>query len=137
MTRVAQAGAIVFRADDGFVRVLLVRSRKDPTVWVFPKGHLDAGEQPRMAALREAFEEAGVTGLVIGRAGPTLKFRSGSEDVAVEYFLVELTAEMPSPEGREKCWCLPQEADARLVFQTSRDLLKTALDKIPLKGPTV
>jgi ADP-ribose pyrophosphatase YjhB (NUDIX family) len=128
--RIAQAGAVVFRTDDGFVRVLLVRSKKDPSQWVFPKGHVEAGESAQVAALRETFEEAGVSGLCVGRAGPTLKFRSGGDDVAVEYFLVEMTAEMPSPEGREKCWCLPEVADGRLVFQNARDLLKGALEKL-------
>lgn len=127
---VPQAGAIVFRVDDGIVRVLLVRSKKDPRLWIFPKGHLEPGEAPQIAALRETFEEAGVTGLILGRAGPTLTFRSGDETVAVEYYLVEQTAEMPSPEGREKIWLVPEEAEACLVFQGARDLLRTAMKAV-------
>ena len=33
--------------------------RKGDRVWTFPKGHLDPGETPRRAALREVFEETG------------------------------------------------------------------------------
>ena len=132
MPPIPQAGGIVFRLDDGFARVLLVRAKKDPTLWVFPKGHIEAGESPQVTALRETFEEAGVSGLVVGRAGPTLRFRSGAEDVAVDYFLIEMTAEMPSPEGREKCWCLPEEAEARIEFQIARDLLRTAMARVPV-----
>lgn len=128
---IPQAGAIVFRRDDGFVRVLLVRSLKDPRLWVFPKGSIEAGETPQVAALRETFEEAGVSGLIVGRAGPTLGFESGGRHLAVEYFLVEMTAEMPSPEGREKCWYLPEDAADRITFQNARDLLKSAVEKIP------
>src|SRR5262245_19914725 len=95
-----QAGAIVFRRDNGILRILLVRAMKDPGVWVFPKGHIEPGERPVMTALREAFEEAGVAGLAIGSAGPALTFRSGNDMVAVDYFLVQLTAELPSPERR-------------------------------------
>ena len=131
MPPVPQAGAIVFRRDDGFVRVLLVRAKKDPGLWVFPKGHIEPGESARVTALREAFEEAGVSGLIVGRAGPTLRFRAGDQEVAVEYYLVEMTAEMASPERREKCWCLPEEADARLVFEDARDLLRTAVRRVP------
>ena len=134
MLSASHAGAVVFRVDGELVRVLLVRSKKDPALWVIPKGQIEPGETPQVAALREAFEEAGVTGLVLDRAGPTLRFRSGDEDVAVEYFLVELTAEMPSPEGREKCWCLPEEANARLVFQNARDVLRTAMARVPIAG---
>jgi diadenosine hexaphosphate hydrolase (ATP-forming) len=129
MGNVRQAGAVVVREEAGIVRVLLVRSKKNPSLWVFPKGHVEAGEALRAAALREAFEEAGVTGLVLGRAGPTLTFDSAGKTVAVDYYLVELTAEMPSPEGREKVWLVPDEADARLVFQNARQLLRTALQK--------
>lgn len=135
MPPVHQAGAIVFRLDDGFARVLLVRAKKDPTLWVFPKGHIEPGESPQVAALRETFEEAGVTGLVVGRAGPTLRFRSGNEDVAVDYFLIEMTAEMPSPERREKCWCIPEEAYARIEFEDARELLRTALTRVDASAP--
>ena len=131
MTSIPQAGAVVFRREDGIVRVLLVRSMKDPRLWVLPKGSIEPGETPRVAALRETFEETGVSGLVVGRAGPTLRFESAGRNLSVEYFLVEMTAEMPSPEGREKCWCLPEDAAERITFQNTRDLLKNALEKIP------
>jgi 8-oxo-dGTP pyrophosphatase MutT (NUDIX family) len=135
MNRVAQGGAVVFRTDGGSVRILLVRSRKNPGVWVFPKGHLEAGESHADAALREAGEEAGILGIVVGLAGPTLTFQSGDESVAVEYYLVHLTADAPSPEGREKVWLSPDEALERLGFQNARDLLRAALRKIERQRP--
>jgi 8-oxo-dGTP pyrophosphatase MutT (NUDIX family) len=131
---VRQAGAIVFRVDDGIVRVLLVRSRKDPALWVFPKGHIDPGERPALAALRETFEETGATGLVVRSAGPALTFQSGSERVTVSYFLVQLTAEMASPERREKIWVLPEEAEEKLGFENARQLLRRALADLILNS---
>jgi 8-oxo-dGTP pyrophosphatase MutT (NUDIX family) len=127
MTVVRQAGAIVFRNDDRIVRALLVRARRDPTLWIFPKGHIEPGELPQIAALRESFEEAGATGMVIGPAGPRLSFQSGNDMVAVEYYLVNLTAEMASPERRDKVWLIPEEVEERLVFQNARELFRTAL----------
>jgi 8-oxo-dGTP pyrophosphatase MutT (NUDIX family) len=130
MRTVLQAGAIVVREEGGIQCVLLVRSKKDPGVWVFPKGHIEAGEPPSITALREAFEEAGVAGLVLGSAGPALTFRFGDDLVGVDYFLVQLTAEMPSPEGRDKLWLPEAEALERLSFQNARDLLRGALGKL-------
>ena len=62
--RIPQAGAIVFRADGDRTTVLLVRSKKDPTIWVFPKGHIDGNESERETAVRETWEEAGVSGVL-------------------------------------------------------------------------
>jgi diadenosine hexaphosphate hydrolase (ATP-forming) len=135
MNRVSQAGAVVFRTDGGSVRILLVRSRKNPGVWVFPKGHLEAGESHADAALREAEEEAGILGTVVGLVGPTLTFQSGDERVAVEYYLVHLTADAPSPEGREKVWLSPDEALERLDFQNARELLRAAVREIERRWP--
>jgi 8-oxo-dGTP pyrophosphatase MutT (NUDIX family) len=127
MAVVRQAGAIVFREDDGIVRVLLVRAKTDPALWIFPKGHIEAGESPPVTALRESFEESGATGIVVGPAGPRLSFRSGNDTIAVDYYLVSLTAEMPSPERRDKIWLVPEEAEERLVFQNARELLRIAV----------
>ena len=125
----------MFRTDGGSVRILLVRSRKNPGVWVFPKGHVEAGESHADAALREAGEEAGILGTLVGPVGPTLAFRSGDESVAVKYYLVHLTADAASPEGREKAWLSPGEALERLGFQNARDLLRAALRKIERRRP--
>jgi diadenosine hexaphosphate hydrolase (ATP-forming) len=130
MTAVPQAGAIVFRIDDGSIRLLLVRSKKDPRLWVFPKGHIDPGETPAATALREAEEEAGVTGELIGPTGRTLAFQSGPEWVEVEYFLVRLIAEQESPEGRDKIWVSPDDAAARLSYDSARELVRAALPLI-------
>src|SRR5436190_8060434 len=124
---VSQGGAIVFRTDGGSVRLLLVRSKKDPRLWVFPKGHIDPGETTAETAVRETHEEAGVTGELLGTTGRTLAFQSGHEWVEVEYFLVKFENEIASPEGRETVWVSPGEAIERLGFESSRDLVRAAL----------
>ncbi len=56
------------------LRVLLVTATRQPNLWVFPKGHIEAGETPEEAAVREVDEEAGVVATVVAPIG-TLEFR--------------------------------------------------------------
>ena len=122
---VPQAGAVAFRVGDDGPDVMLVRAKKNPTVWVFPKGHLEAGESNEQAALRELREEAGIDGAVVRSLG-FLEFQSGRESVRVEYFLVRFTHEVPAAESRERRWCSYREAIELLVFPDARRLLESA-----------
>ena len=62
------AGAVVRRGDE----VLLVRQSPGHSLagqWTIPWGHVDPGESPMAAAVREAFEEGGVEAVVEGLLG--------------------------------------------------------------------
>jgi 8-oxo-dGTP pyrophosphatase MutT (NUDIX family) len=124
--RVRQAGAIAFREAGGRLHVLLVRSKKDPSIWVFPKGHVEPGETDAAAALRETWEEAGVTGDIGAEVGAPLEFESGDEPVSVQYFVVVARDDRPSPERREKRWLPLDAALATLAFETAREKLREA-----------
>jgi ADP-ribose pyrophosphatase YjhB (NUDIX family) len=127
---VPQAGAVAFRVAGGRPEILLVRAKKVPSHWIFPKGHLDTREEPRAAALRELAEEAGVVGEVVRPLVPTLTFRSGNEDVEVEYFLILATGEVEPEEDREKVWLAPDDAVETITHPDARALLRSALPDI-------
>lgn len=61
--RLRQAGAVPYAVREGHVLFLLITSSSGR--WIFPKGHIEKGEQDAEAAAREAFEEAGVVGQVM------------------------------------------------------------------------
>ena len=124
--RIPQAGGIVIRQDGDRLSILLVRSKKDPALWVFPKGHIEPGETAEAAALRETREEAGVEGELVGPIGDPLEFQSGTEAVSVQYFLVRPGTESASPEGRDKQWFDLDGALAALTFESARVLLRMA-----------
>jgi 8-oxo-dGTP pyrophosphatase MutT (NUDIX family) len=114
------------RLDGEEPQVLLVTAKRNPKRWIFPKGHIEKGETPEEAALREAREEAGVVGKPIGPAG-TLEYRFLGAGFRVEYFLAVLKREAGPPEkGRNREWCSFEEALERLRFKNTRKLLRKA-----------
>jgi 8-oxo-dGTP pyrophosphatase MutT (NUDIX family) len=60
---VRQAGVIPFRRRPDGLRVLLITSR-DTGRWVIPKGHVEEGQTAAAAAAVEAYEEAGLVGVL-------------------------------------------------------------------------
>ena len=127
---VEQAGAVVYRRDDSGPRILLVRARRNPEDWIFPKGHVDPGETAEEAAVREAEEEAGVTGRVVSALPPAVSFTLDDRRVRVEYFLVEFARPAKATERREQAWLSPSDAMKRLTHDSARTVLERALPKI-------
>ncbi len=59
MRREESAGGVVFRRSGDSVEVLVI-SPMYARRWHLPKGHREPGEDPRITALREVWEEGGV-----------------------------------------------------------------------------
>ena len=129
-TRAAEvegAGGVVFRADG---KILLLRHLEG--TWVFPKGHIDPGEDALGAAVREVEEEAGVRAHC---PDPALTETTRYENVrgvarVITWFLLLSEAERPVlrevlfPEGD---FFVPEEAQQRLSFAEDKRLLTAML----------
>lgn len=122
MSHVAQAGAIAVRGEGAGAEVLIVRARKNPNQWIFPKGHIEPGETAAEAAVRELREEAGVVGRAVRPVGVSA-FESGDERVEVAYFLVQFVATTTPLESRETRWLPIDRAGPVLTFEDTRRLL--------------
>lgn len=125
--RIPGAGGVVFGAAG---RVLVLRHRKGE--WVFPKGHIDPGESPLEAALREVEEEAGVRARpLLPQAVATTCYRNDRNELRrIDWFL--LATDDPEPLLREALFpeggfFAPDEALRRLSFDEDRALLRRAL----------
>lgn len=99
-------------------QVCLINSKKDPGKLVFPKGGVKRGETLQAAALREAFEEAGIRGPVT-RVLPVVDgcqwFLLDVEDVAERW---------PEDRQRQRIWVTVEEALKRTDLKnTTRRLL--------------
>jgi 8-oxo-dGTP pyrophosphatase MutT (NUDIX family) len=119
---VRQAGAITFRKGMPPM-VLLVRARKSPSHWIFPKGHIEADETAESAAARELLEEAGIKAEVVCPAGKS-RHRRDSAVFDVVYFLCRYIAtENAGESGRTPGWYPVKEALRLLTFIDSRKML--------------
>ena len=81
---VRQAGAITVRKNGAATEVFIVRAKKNPGDWIFPKGHIEPGESAPQAAVRELLEEGGVIGRAEDLIGVS-NLQIGSKDVEVTY----------------------------------------------------
>jgi 8-oxo-dGTP diphosphatase len=85
---VLSCGGTVFDEDG---KVLLLR-RADEDLWCFPKGHVEAGETPRIAARREIREETGLD-VAVGEEVLAIRYayywprEDVNYDKVVRYFL--------------------------------------------------
>jgi diadenosine hexaphosphate hydrolase (ATP-forming) len=127
---VAQAGGIAFRGAGREVSILLVTSKKQPGFWIFPKGHIEAGETAAEAGVRETQEEAGVTGELLGPVGAPLEYDWNGKRYSVQYFLIRATAEAQATDGRTVVWLPFEEALTRLSFDDSGRLLREARSRM-------
>ena len=115
------AGAVVFRKRDDRVRFLVVSS-SDSLNWVLPKGHIDPGETPEIAALRELEEEAGIVGEIVAPLSARQFIKSGKES-AVKFFLVREIGATESNEDRTVRWEEEAAAQQLLTFDEAREAL--------------
>lgn len=121
--KVMQAGAIAVRPRGAATEVFIVRAKKNPDDWIFPKGHIEDGEDAPTAAVRELLEEGGVIGEAADLVGVT-RFRAGSRDVEVSYYLVWFSGEGVAEDSRETKWLAFDAARETLTYQDARDYVE-------------
>ncbi len=136
------AGGVVFRWIDGEPRFLLIR---DPyRNWGLPKGHIEGGESPEEAALREVEEETGLRGLQVVTQLPTIDWYFRDRGTLIHkfchFFLLESAEGEAMPqhdEGITACtWRRIEEALGTVSYANAREVLRTAgvhLGELPQK----
>lgn len=118
------AGVILRRAVGGRDRWLLLRAEKHGE-WGFPKGHLERGETPEQAALRECAEECGIAVLALEGQPLELHYRlpSGKAKQVFYFPAVTATAQVVlSDEHSEYLWASGNEVARRLPHANVRSM---------------
>ncbi|MDU0969278.1 MAG: NUDIX hydrolase [Actinomycetaceae bacterium] len=131
------AGGVVVKVHNGRAYVALIarRNRRGTIEWCLPKGHVEAGETIDETAIREVFEETGITGSVImPLATISYSFSGAGRWVhkVVHHFLLEyvegsITVEGdPDHEAEEAAWFLLSDAEHALVYPNERKVVHLA-----------
>ncbi len=135
------AGGVVFRKEDHSDEPLYLLIRDSYQNWGFPKGHLEAGEQPDAAALREVSEETGLAKLEIRANVETIdwhfRFRGRLIHKVCHFFLMEASDSATKPqraEGITACkWARYDDAAKMISYENARAVLTRAHE---LLGPS-
>jgi len=131
------AGGVVYRIVDGSPLYLLIRDSYRN--WGFPKGHVEEGELPDDAALREVSEETGLSDLAMRGLIETIdwhfRFRGTLIHKICHFYLMETAESTTSPqrtEGITACRWLPFGAAEELIsYANARDVLRKARTLLP------
>jgi 8-oxo-dGTP pyrophosphatase MutT (NUDIX family) len=111
-----QAGVIPFRRTRDTIEICLIRNNGRKK-WKIPKGFIDPGETVQEAALKEAWEEAGLRGRLVGEAIGSYKYTKWNLELTVAVFLMEVKSqddEWEESRFRERDWTRLDEAFRRL-----------------------
>ena len=133
------AGGLVVDVQDGhaFTAVIARRNRGGRLEWCLPKGHIEAGETPEQAAMREVAEETGIRAEVIQPLGVIDYWFTGNDrrvHKKVHHFLLEAidgiitTENDPDHEAEVAAWIPMSELDHRLAFPNERKVALAAAD---------
>ena len=131
-------GAIVIRIIDGKTEYLAAKSARAGH-WGFPKGHVEAGETEKQTALREVWEEVGLTVTLLEgfRVSVDYPLHEGAVKEVVSYLGVaqDQPVKIREEEVKEACWLGYEDMMRLLTFDNSRRVLEAAKRFLESRSP--
>lgn len=137
------AGGVLVREHEGVWEFAVIQPHKR-LVLCLPKGHIDSGETPEMAAIREVREETGVTGEVAAFLGDihyAYRFRGRNIQKRVSFYLLKYQSgeiDQLDPIMRREVdrarWIPLLEADSHLVYQGEKSMVAKARTLVENEG---
>jgi 8-oxo-dGTP pyrophosphatase MutT (NUDIX family) len=133
------SGGVAFRRTESKIEVAIV-SVNPSRRWQLPKGIIDAGETPEIAALREVREEAGIETEIVEliekveywyvgfHKGERVRFHKFVYFYLLKYLRGDVADH--DHEIAEARWTPAAEAIEMLAFKSEKDVVKKAFDRI-------
>lgn len=123
-----QAAAIAVRRSGRRLEVCLIR-RRGSKGWGIPKGLVEDGDTHRETALKEAWEEAGLSGRLVGRSLGTYDYEKWGTMLTVAVYLMAVEAQervWDEASFRERKWMSFEDAMELLGKHPAAELLERA-----------
>ena len=126
------------------VLLVQVKNMKGRKIWTFPKGHIEAGETPRQAALREVLEETGYKAVIVRpmiRVKYAFTFQGNYIKKMVQWYLLKMLGRIGKHDASEILairWV--SLAKARELVQYPSDIrlvemLMSSMGIVPVENP--
>jgi 8-oxo-dGTP pyrophosphatase MutT (NUDIX family) len=128
------SGGVVFRRTESGPRILLIKDSYGR--WALPKGKIEKGETPKMAAVREIQEETGLSDLkIMDQLGQVKYFyRLHHQPIfkIVYHFLIESEQGKlkPNHEIQDARWFKPIETTKKVAYKNIWAILQNACIKL-------
>ena len=122
---IRQAGVLAISGD----QICVVSSRGGKR-WVAPKGCLEPGKTAAEIALQEAWEEAGLVGVLQPEPIGTYLYEKAGFTCHVTVFLMSVTDTAdcwPEDDFRQRCWLNAAQALQRIEDAGLRELIREAM----------
>jgi 8-oxo-dGTP pyrophosphatase MutT (NUDIX family) len=128
-----QAAAIPFRISGRKLEVCLIRRKGSRNRWGIPKGFVERGDSARDAALKEAEEEAGLRGKLVGASVGRYKYDKWGTTLEVTVYLMKVKTEeddWQESDYRERHWKSFRDAARLLGRHPVRPFLKSLKERL-------
>lgn len=126
---VRQACAIPYRLRGDRIEVCLVTSMKKRR-WIFPKGVVEHEETHVEAALKEAWEEAGLRGRITRPPIGAYRSKKWGAELVVKCYLMQVVRQFerwPEVDLRNRCWIDVDDLDVDALSSEQRAMFALAL----------
>ena len=143
VVEISAGGFVVSKTEPSLVALMARFNRGGKLEWCIPKGHLEPEETKEQAALREVFEETGLTAEItdyLGEVSYTFNQKGKNVSKTVHVYLMnqvsgELSMEHdPNHEASELAWVKLDELISRLSHGSEKRIAEIALELIEARA---
>jgi 8-oxo-dGTP diphosphatase len=135
------SGGVIFRREGSNAEIALV-AVKEGRVWSLPKGVVEKGEEPSQTAVREVWEETGLSGRIVKKIGDIsywyyIKDNNTKCRKTVHFYLLEYVSGTTSDHNWEVDaaeWVPIDDALNRVSYKGDREIVQKAKEMLSEKN---